>query len=130
MKRYLLAAVALTAAVAGGCSSNNKQAATGGKPPLQPLVTDIAPLPPTPVYAPAPIQPVQPAAAPAVATAAEPVTAAATVGGAYTVKRGDTLYKIAREHYGDGKAWNRIAAANPGLSPSTLKVGQKITLPQ
>src|SRR5438270_156798 len=63
MNRYLLGAVALAAAVAaGGCASNTKQAAAGGKAPLQPLVTDIAPTPPAPVYAPAPAQPVQPVA--------------------------------------------------------------------
>ena len=34
----------------------------------------------------------------------------------YTVQKGDTLYKIAKTHYGDGKQWNRIVAANPGVS--------------
>ena len=126
MNRNLLGAVALAAAVAGGCASNNnKQAAN--KPPLQPLVTDIAPTPPAPVYI-APAQPVQPVAIAAPAPAAVETAGATTAS--YTVKRGDTLYKIARERYGDGKAWNKIAAANPGLSPSTLKVGQKIVLPQ
>jgi nucleoid-associated protein YgaU len=130
MNRYLLGAVAFAAAAmtAGGCASNNKQAAAG-KAPLQPLVTDIAPTPPAPVYI-APPQPVQQVAVAAPVAAEPAVTASAAGGGAYTVKRGDTLYKIAREHYGDGKAWNRIAAANPGLSPSSLKVGQRIVLPQ
>jgi nucleoid-associated protein YgaU len=45
------------------------------------------------------------------------------------VKKGDTLFGIARANYGSGSQWQRIAAANPGLSPSTLKAGQKITLP-
>jgi 5'-nucleotidase len=47
----------------------------------------------------------------------------------YTVKRGDTLYSIARTRYGDGKQWQRIAAANPGVSPAKLLAGQTIVLP-
>ena len=47
----------------------------------------------------------------------------------YTVARGDTLFSIARSHYGDGKQWSRIVSANPGLSPANLKAGQKIVLP-
>ena len=49
--------------------------------------------------------------------------------GPYTVKKGDTLYGIARQRYGDGKQWVRIAEANPGLRPEMLKAGQTITLP-
>jgi 5'-nucleotidase len=63
-----------------------------------------------------------PAAIPAAATA--PATASK-----YTVKKGDTLYHIAKEKYGDGKQWQRIAAANPGVSPTTLKVGQTLVMP-
>jgi 5'-nucleotidase len=75
------------------------------------------------------VQPVT-VSAPVAAAPAAVESAGAASTAAYTVKKGDTLYKIAREHYGDGKAWNKIAAANPGLSPSTLKVGQRIVLPQ
>ena len=35
--------------------------------------------------------------------------------GSYTVKKGDTLYRIAKDHYGDGKQWTKIASANPGV---------------
>jgi 5'-nucleotidase len=49
--------------------------------------------------------------------------------GSYTVKKGDTLYGIARQRYGDGKQWSKIAQANPGLRPETLKVGQTIVIP-
>ena len=50
-------------------------------------------------------------------------------GSSYTVKKGDTLYKIARDHYGDGKRWQQIASANPGVSPQSLKVGQSLVIP-
>lgn len=47
----------------------------------------------------------------------------------YTIQRGDSLYAIAREHYGDGKYWTKIRDANPDINPDRLKIGQVITLP-
>lgn len=84
-----------------------------------------APQPATPVAQ----QPVVYDSAPAQPT--QPVDTAATAmgGGSYTVKKGDTLYGIARQRYGDGKQWTRIAEANPGLRPETLKAGQTIAVP-
>lgn len=48
-------------------------------------------------------------------------------GGDYTIKAGDTPAKIARAH---GVTTDAILAANPGLEPTKLKVGQKINLPK
>jgi nucleoid-associated protein YgaU len=50
-------------------------------------------------------------------------------GKTYLVKQGDTLFRIARERYGSGSQWRRIAEANPGLTPATLKAGQKLVMP-
>lgn len=63
--------------------------------------------------------------------AASAVADAGTSAGSsnYTVQHGDTLFRIAKQHYGDGKQWTRIANANPGLTPAKLKAGQKIVLP-
>ena len=47
----------------------------------------------------------------------------------YTVKHGDTLFRIAKMYYGEGKKWQQIAAANPGVTPASLKVGQKLVMP-
>lgn len=58
-----------------------------------------------------------------------PTSGPSTGASTYTVQKGDTLYKIARDHYGDGRQWSRIAAANPGLFPATLKAGQKLKMP-
>jgi len=72
---------------------------------------------------------------PAVAVEAPPPAAvrasasAKASGSRYTVKQGDTLYHIAKVRYGDGKEWQRIANANPGVSPTTLKVGQVLVVP-
>lgn len=74
----------------------------------------------------------QPAVTQSPAPAPEPTyadTATSNAATQYKVRKGDTLFRIAREHYGDGKKWQRIAAANPGLSPSSLKVGQVISVP-
>ena len=47
----------------------------------------------------------------------------------YQVQRGDTLFGIARSRYGDGKRWQEIASANPGLTPATLQAGSTIVVP-
>jgi 5'-nucleotidase len=80
-------------------------------------------LPPAaePAYVPPPTVDVVPAPDPA------PVKAASQ---SYVVKHGDTLYHIAKVQLGDGKKWRQIAAANPGVTPDSLKVGQKLAMPQ
>lgn len=55
------------------------------------------------------------------------VKAAAPAGyTSYTVKKDESLSKIA---YRYGLRWQDVAAANPGLNPNKLKVGQVISLP-
>ena len=131
MNKYAFGFLVL-AFVAGGCeSSNNKQAANRGA--LRPNVLDVAPpAPQAYVAAQQPIQPVtavQPVEQPASFGTTGVTATPAVSGSSYTVQKGDTLYKIAREKLGDAKQWKAIAAANPGLNPSTLKTGQKIVLP-
>ncbi len=58
-----------------------------------------------------------------------PIAPAPAAGGTYTIKKGDTFIKIAREVYGDPGRMKDIAAANPSVNPGKLKVGQTITLP-
>jgi 5'-nucleotidase len=53
----------------------------------------------------------------------------ASAKGSYKVKKGDTLYHIAKAEYGDGKKWTQIASANPGISPHSLKAGQTLVIP-
>lgn len=55
--------------------------------------------------------------------------AAADAGREYVVKSGDTLEAIARAQMGDGQKWKSIVAANPGINPTNLKIGQKIRIP-
>jgi len=47
-------------------------------------------------------------------------------GSEYTVAKGDTLGKIAHHN---GVSLKALEAANPGVTPTKLKVGQKLTIP-
>jgi nucleoid-associated protein YgaU len=111
-----------TVAAAAGCQGNggSKTAESGS---IRSDVADIRPIESTtPAYQPAPFQP-----APAQPVVAD--TTPASSGNTHVVKHGETLYSIARQSYGDGKKWRQIASANPGVSPTTLKVGQTLMIP-
>jgi nucleoid-associated protein YgaU len=49
----------------------------------------------------------------------------------YEVKKGDTLWKIAKEVYGDGSLYPEIFKANQDTlsDPDKIKVGQKLRIP-
>lgn len=47
----------------------------------------------------------------------------------YTVKRGDTLWAIAKKYYGSGAKYTKIATANKLKNPNLIKVGQKLKIP-
>lgn len=49
----------------------------------------------------------------------------------YEVKSGDTLWKIAKQHYGDGSLYPEIFKANQDVltDPDKIKVGQKLRIP-
>jgi nucleoid-associated protein YgaU len=50
--------------------------------------------------------------------------------GTYTVQAGDvTLAIIAEKELGSSKDWPKIVAANPGLDPRKLRIGQKLIIP-
>ena len=59
-------------------------------------------------------------------------TGAAAHEATYTVKAGDTLSKIAKEHYGDANAYNEIFNANRDQlsDPDKIKPGQVLKIPQ
>jgi len=49
----------------------------------------------------------------------------------YEVKKGDTLWKIAKQFYGDGSLYPEIFKANTDQlkDPDKIKVGQKLRIP-
>lgn len=49
----------------------------------------------------------------------------------HTVRRGDTLYKLARQYYNDQSKWKTIYEANRSRldNPNDLKVGQDLVIP-
>lgn len=47
----------------------------------------------------------------------------------HTVRRGDTLYALARRYYDDQFLWRRIARANDIRRPSDMRVGRVIVIP-
>lgn len=121
-----IALIAALAAVVVGCNKKSPKASA----------LDINE-PATPVYAaPQPVAIQQPVAQPVYDTqptyaTAQPISAqpAMATGGNYRVNKGDTLFSIAKSRYGNGNQWQRIAAANPGLTPQNLKAGQTIVIP-
>jgi LysM repeat protein len=64
---------------------------------------------------------------------AQPVGTSGTAAGgrSYTVKAGDTLSKIAREHYGDANSYMKIFDANKDQlnDPDKIKPGQVLKIP-
>ncbi|MFW5750829.1 MAG: LysM peptidoglycan-binding domain-containing protein [Planctomycetota bacterium] len=48
----------------------------------------------------------------------------------YTLQQGDTLGEIAAVFYGTSRHWRKIVAANPGLDPADLTVGQELVIPR
>jgi nucleoid-associated protein YgaU len=73
-----------------------------------------------------------PFARPRVFTAAPPMIARVNPvrPNAVTVKRGDSLWKLAEQHLGHGLRWHDLVSANPGiLDPNHIVAGSQIVLP-
>jgi 5'-nucleotidase len=95
--------------------------------PAAPAATAAAPAAsaPAPAATPAPVPAAPAATAPAATT---PATAAAAAS-KYVVEKGDSLWKIAAEKYGDGALWTRIAKANTLKHPSHIEIGEELEVP-
>jgi nucleoid-associated protein YgaU len=129
----------------GGCADDAKPA-QGNAAALHSDVTDVRPIEPAapaayqpPLYdnsgvvptAPQPLTGETVSMTTTPAASATPALATSGAGGdKHTVRHGETLFSIAKSSYGDGKQWKKIVAANPGVSPAKLKVGQILVIPQ
>ena len=99
-------------------------ASMSAEPPMMVSAAPASAMPPT----------LPPAATrtPAYATAMTPALTPPASGAGnrqYLVQKGDTLFSIAKVHYGNGNRWQHIATMNPGLTPTTLKAGTTIVVP-
>lgn len=48
----------------------------------------------------------------------------------YTIKKGDSLWKISKKFYGSGFRWTGIARENKLPNPDVILVGNKLTIPK
>ncbi len=86
---------------------------------------EATPAPTAPAPAPAVPAPTAPAPAPEAAKPA-PTVPAATDGGVYIVKSGDTLWKIGKKH---NTTWQKLQELNQFNDPNLIFPGQKVKLP-
>jgi 5'-nucleotidase len=82
-----------------------------------------------PAATPAPAATAPAATAPAATTPAPTTPATAENLAKYVVSKGDSLWKIAVEKYGDGTFWTKIAEANALKRPNHIEVGAELELP-
>lgn len=59
----------------------------------------------------------------------KPASETTTTTVRHKVKRGESLWVIAQQYYGDGNRYMEIARANKLTNPSLLRVGQMLTIP-
>ncbi|NSX87759.1 LysM peptidoglycan-binding domain-containing protein [Agrobacterium tumefaciens] len=99
--------------------------------PAKPAAPAPAATAPAPAAAPAAPAATAPAATAPAATAPATTTPAAAAAAAskYVVEKGDSLWKIAAEKYGDGALWSRIAKANTLKHPNHIEIGEELELP-
>jgi LysM repeat protein len=113
-----------------GSATQETDSAAPTEPEAEPVVA-------VPAETPAPPPPVRPTPLPAIQKPVTTVASAGTTstpgGRVYTVKRGDSLYSISRQYFGNGSRIDDIVAANrPLLSSRTspLKPGMQLRIPE
>src|ERR1700683_3565564 len=100
--KITIALLVLAGFMVGGCEMNR---------PTNDSALDLSGNTPTPVASaqPTPVMPASPMTTVAPDPSAGTINAAvAPASNTYTIKHGDTLWKIAASHYGDGKKWKQI----------------------
>lgn len=99
------------------------------QPPESTVVLGAPPVnagPGAPTMPNAPVTTNAPATTPVVVA---PPPAAPVAAADYTVQRGDSLARIAKNRLGAESRWQEIAALNPSVNPKNLSVGQKLVMP-
>ena len=62
-------------------------------------------------------------------TATKTSVASPSAATVHVVVEGDTLTSIAKQYWGTSQGWENIVKANPGLTPTNLKIGAKLNIP-
>jgi len=144
--KWIVCAVAALALASSGCKSN-KKVATYVPPEPYPTVadTDLSSTPGGDVMSPEPV--VGPTytgedtVTPYPGTGSVGVTirdpepdvseSPVSAGQSYVVRKGDTLYALARRFYNDQRKWRLIYDANRAAvpNPNSIKVGQTLSIP-
>lgn len=75
-------------------------------------------------------EPIQATPMPSTIQPMAPVPTPASASAVHVVARGDTLWRIAKQYYNDGKRWTDIARANNISDPNRIVVGMKLTIPR
>lgn len=89
-----------------------------------------APIAPTPIATVKPVAPPStvPAPSPIAVVPAQPLQADQINTTTYVVQKGDTLWKIASQSYGDGQYFSHISQANNIKNPNLIFVGQSLKI--
>ena len=149
-RMYLVCVAAGLLVAAAGCKSQKNEEAFVPPEPIPDSETQVAAIEPySPPVRPEPlVRPVAPVPeVPAPGAADETFGSVGTypnppgggvvpppaspAGGPYTVRKGDTLYGLARRFYNDQRKWHLIYAANRTTlsDPNYIRVGQVLTIP-
>ncbi len=120
-------------ALASGCH-NKTQSASYREEPYTPAYTSLDTLDQTTAAQPADTaEPTQTSATTGTATTAadEPLEPVSPAGRTYVVRKGDTLFSLARRFYNDERRWRDIWQANRDKlpDPNRLAVGMTLIIP-
>jgi len=97
--------------------------------PTRPLMADVPTLDAPADASPAPTMSYNMPSS-SIPTSSEPQSPAATQQRTHRVMAGESPYSISQEVYGSGKYYKKIMAANPGVDPHRLKIGQLLVIPE
>ena len=96
-------------------ATSPSSAPTGGVVPIVKFVPSTSSTPATP--------------ATPTTTATKSSVASPSAATVHVVVEGDTLTSIAKQYWGTSQGWENIVKANPGLTPTNLKIGAKLNIP-
>lgn len=128
MKPLALILVSVVAVCLTACQKPIEQPAARVEQPYTPLA-QMEPAPADDAYVGEPV--VWDATPPAAESADEELTPETASGRTHVVRKGDTLFALARQYYNDQSKWKTIWEANRALIPDKdlLPIGTRLAIP-